>query len=93
MVNYIDMEEDKKEEIKEETEIEQEIEVEYTTRLDYIQGAYFCLSAVEDLDCAIMNKEDEKRIKRIRRKSIKILDDCLNEMYSELFESDDEDQN
>jgi hypothetical protein len=82
------MEEDKKEE-----EVQEEIEVEYTTRLDYIQGAYFCLSAVDELDTAIMNKEDEKRVKRIRRKSIKILDDCLNEMYDELFDTDDEESN
>lgn len=82
--------EEKKEELNEEIVEGEEIEVEYTTRLDYIQGAYFCLSAVEDLDTAIMNKEDEKRVKRIRRKSIRIIDDCLNEMYNELFETDED---
>jgi hypothetical protein len=79
------------EEIKKEDE-ELEMIMEYTGFMEYIQGAYFALSSVDDLDVAIMNKEDEKRVKRIRRKSIKIIDECLNQMYDELFETDEEDK-
>ena len=49
------------------------------------------MSAVDDIDTAIISKEDEKRIKRIKRKSIKIIDICISEMYDELFETDEDD--
>jgi hypothetical protein len=74
-----------------ETEILEEGIVEFTTAGEYINSAYFALSAVEDIDTAIISKEDEKRIKRIKRKAIKIIDICLSEMYDELFENDEED--
>lgn len=77
------------EEIKKEDE-ELEMVVEYTNAIEYIQAAYFALSSVDDMDVAIMNKSDEQRIKRIRRKSIRIIDECLNDMYSELFDDDEE---
>lgn len=77
------------EEIKKEEE-ELEMVVEYTNAIEYIQAAYFALSSVDDMDVAIMNKSDEQRIKRIRRKSIRIIDECLNDMYSELFDDDEE---
>ena len=65
--------------------------VEFTTRSEYIQCAYFAMSAVEGIDTAIMTKEDEKRIKRIIRKSIMIIDDCITELYDELYEDDEDD--
>jgi hypothetical protein len=65
--------------------------VEFTSAGEYINSAYFALSAVDDIDTAIISKEDEKRIKRIKRKSIKIIDVCICEMYDELFDSDDDD--
>jgi hypothetical protein len=57
-----------------ETESLEEGIVEFTTAGEYINSAYFALSAVEDIDTAIISKEDEKRIKRIKRKAIKIID-------------------
>jgi hypothetical protein len=74
-----------------ETEMLEEGIVEFTTAGEYINSAYFALSAVEDIDTAIISKEDEKRIKRIKRKSLKIIDICITEMYDELFENDEED--
>jgi hypothetical protein len=72
-------------------EIEDEISIEYTTRSDYISAAYFAISSIEGIDTGIMTKEDAKRIKRIMRKSLMIIDDCITEMYDELFEDDNED--
>lgn len=72
-------------------EEQQEIDVEYTTRADYISAAYFAISSVEGIDTQIMSKEDAKRIKRIIRKSIMIIDDCITEMFDELYENDTED--
>jgi len=65
--------------------------VEFTSAGEYINSAYFALSAVEDIDTAIISKEAEKRIKRIKRKSIKIIDICITEMYDELFDTDEDD--
>jgi hypothetical protein len=67
-----------------------EVDIEYTTRVDYISCAYYSISAVEGLDTGIMSKEDAKRIKRILRKSLRIIDDCINEMHDELFEDDED---
>jgi hypothetical protein len=39
----------------------------------------------------IMNKADELRVKRIKKKCIKIIDICVTEMYDELFEEDADD--
>jgi hypothetical protein len=74
-----------------EAEIEEQTEIEYTTRTDYITCAYSAISAVEDMDTGMMTKEDAKRIKRIMRKSLMIIDDCITEMYDELFEDTKED--
>jgi len=73
------------------TEIEEEIEFETTSRADYITSAYFAISSVEGLDTQIMSKEDAKRVKRILRKSLMIIDDCITEMFDELYENDTED--
>jgi hypothetical protein len=69
-----------------------EIEVEYTSRAEYISSAYSAISAVEGMDTQIMSKEDAKRVRRIIRKSLMIIDDCITEMYDELYEKD-EDEN
>jgi len=80
----------KTEEKKEDIVAEAEVDVEYTTRTDYISCAFYSISAVEGLDVGLMTKEDAKRIKRILRKSLRIIDDCINEMHDELFEDDEE---
>jgi hypothetical protein len=73
-----------------EEELADEIGIEYTTRSDYISAAYFAIASVEGIDTGIMTKEDAKRIKRIMRKSLMIIDDCITEMYDELYENDDD---
>lgn len=71
--------------------VQEEGIIEFTTCADYITSAYFAISAVDDMDTAIMSKQDELRIKRIRRKAIKIIDSCLGDLYDELFEEEVED--
>jgi hypothetical protein len=85
--------EDKKEEELPKQEIaeeEQEFEVEFTTRSEAIHSAFSAISAVSDMDTAIMSKQDERRISRIKRKSLRIIDECINEIYAEMFEDDEE---
>ena len=64
--------------------------VEFTTREDYIGCAYNAIAAVEGLDTGMMNKTDALRVKRILKKSLRIIDECVTEMYDELFEDDEE---
>lgn len=73
-------------------ELPEEIEgiIEFTTREEYISGAYYSISAVDGMDELLMSREDAKRIRRIRRKCLRIIDECVNEMHDELFEKDDE---
>lgn len=59
-----------------------------STAHDYIASAYQALSAVDDIDLAILSKADEMRIKRIKRKSILIIENCIDELYSEIFEDE-----
>jgi hypothetical protein len=81
------------EEVTESNTISEEEEgvVEFTNNSDYISASTNCLYVLNDIDVLLLSKEDEKRVKRIRRKALKIMDICLSEMYDELFDGDDED--
>jgi formyltetrahydrofolate synthetase len=72
---------------------EEEIQVEFTTDGEYIAAATNALAAIENFDTAIMSKTDEKRIKKIRRQSLRIISECVNCLYNEIFESSDDDAN
>lgn len=64
----------------------EEFEIDMTGPLEYIQAAYFAFSAVEDVDTEILPTEAAKRrIRRIKFRSIRIIDECINELYSDLF--------
>jgi hypothetical protein len=67
-----------------------DLQVEFTSDLEYIQAAYFAISAVDDMDTAIMSKTDELRVKRIKRKALVIIDECLKCLYDEIIEGDEE---
>jgi len=81
------MQQDNDEKINEEEGVE-DMYFETTSDLEYIQAAYFALSSVEDIDTAIMSKSDEARVKRIKRKSLVIIDECLKTLYDEIIEDD-----
>lgn len=83
---------EEKPEITDEQEVlDEDGVIEYTTREDYITCSYFAIQSVTDIDTGLMTKEDAKKIKRIIRKSLKIIHECVNEMHDELFENDEED--
>lgn len=65
-----------------------ENEVEFTTDLDYITAAYFALSAIEGIDEMQFGRNSitQQRIKRIRRKALIIIDECLNSLYDEIID-------
>ena len=68
----------------------EEYEIEDTGLLEYVQAAYFALSSVEDIDVEILPTEQSKRrVKRIKRQGIRIIDYCLNELYNNLFDEEE----
>jgi hypothetical protein len=75
------------EEIK---EIEETFEFEYTTRADYVSCAYYAISAVEGIDLLLLTKDEAKKIKRILKNSIRIIESCITEMHDELFENEED---
>lgn len=64
----------------------EQIDVAFATDHDYIQSAYFALQSVADVDAMILSKADEIRVKRIRRQSLRIISECLNTLYDEIFD-------
>ena len=62
--------------------------VEFATAHEYISSAVQALTTVLEIDTAIMNKTDEKRILRVKRQSIRLLSYYINELYDETFDPD-----
>lgn len=67
---------------------EEELEYEFTSRIEAIHCATNAISAASEM--TIMTKLDEKRIQRIKRKSLRIIDHCIGEIYDELFFEENE---
>lgn len=70
------------------------IEMEFlppTSTPEYIGASYNAIQAVSDMDLALMSNEDKRRIKRIRRKALKIIDYCICELHDEIFDTEEED--
>ena len=63
----------------------------YISEVDYIAAATNALGAVEGMN--VMTGADQRRIDRIRRKAIAILDYNIGELYKYLFdEGENEDE-
>jgi len=66
--------------------IPEEWEVEFTSNSEYIQAAATAMASVDHIDTALLTKADENRIKRIKRQGLRIISECLNELYEEIFD-------
>lgn len=84
---------DNKDDIKpvEENELPEDGIIEFTTTSEYIASACNALSTVDEMDTALMSKSDERRVRRIRRQSLRILSECINELYEEIFDDNTDD--
>lgn len=71
--------------------LDDDIYFEPSSDAEYIASALNALMAVSDIDTAIISKVDDKRIRRIKRQSIRIISYCLNNQYNELFEDNNDD--
>lgn len=63
--------------------------VEFTTNSEYITNSYWAISAVQELDP--MTTEGRAMKNRILTRCFKIIDMCVDEMYSELFDPESDD--
>lgn len=66
-------------------------EFESTSRSEYVMCAANALQAIDGIDEMVQTEAGRNRIKRIRFKSVKIIDNIINELYDELFEDTDAD--
>ena len=74
---------------------EQEEEVVYEegyTSLEIINGVYFALASVIEIDTTLMSKADEQRINRVKKKSLKMLDWAIADMYDSIFDDEGNDE-
>lgn len=77
------MSEEKEPEVTEEIEWE---EAESTTRSDLISCAYYAISAVDEIDLTLISKIEANKIKKIRRQSIEIISNIIDELHTEMFD-------
>lgn len=69
--------------------IEEEIEweeAESTTRSDLISCAYYAISAVDEIDLTLISKIEANKIKKIRKQSIEIISNIIDELHTEMFD-------
>jgi hypothetical protein len=64
----------------------------YISEAEYIASAFNALAAVDGIDSAMLTGEDKKRVKRIQKKALRILDHNVGELYGYIFEKEDEDE-
>jgi hypothetical protein len=72
-------------------DLEEGFEFESTSRSEYVICAANALQAIDGIDEMVQTEAGRNRIKRIRFKSVKIIDNIINELYDELFEDTDVD--
>lgn len=73
----------------------QEEEIIYEEELHWsevIQCVFAAFSSIEDVDMELASPMDKKRIRRIRRKGLRLIDVGISEIYAEKFENDDTDE-
>lgn len=59
---------------------------EMTSTTEYIHCAAAAWAMASEIDTAILSKTDEQRVRRMRRQSLRIMSECLNDLYEELFD-------
>ena len=70
-------------------DLQEGFEFESTSRSEYVICAANALQAIDGIDEMVQTEAGRNRIKRIRFKSVKIIDNIINELYDELFEDTD----
>ena len=56
---------------------EQQAEFETTTHQELISCSFYAISSVVDLDTAMMGKLEQAMVKRIIKRSLRLIDTCI----------------
>ena len=81
------------EEVKPDAEPIEELEwedAESTTRSDLISYAYYAINAVDEIDLTLISKIEANKIKKIRRQSLDIIAEVINELHAEMFDIEED---
>lgn len=73
-------------------ELEHEVIYEELHWSEVLQAVLAAFSCIEDIDPELASPMDKKRIKRIKRKGLRLVDVGISEIYAEKFDTDDNDE-
>lgn len=59
---------------------------------EVIQCVFAAFSSIDDIDMELASPMDKKRIRRIRRKGLRLIDVGIGEIYAEKFETDENEE-
>jgi len=76
--------------MSEEVEETNEAEFETTSHSELISCSFYAIAAVQDLDTALMDREEKAMVKRIIKRSLRLIDTCIKDLYEVEFEEDEE---
>lgn len=76
----------------EDSDLEGEVEWDETTACAYVDTAMNVWFSLEDVDTLLMSKADAKRINNMKRKSLRIAAHYIDDIYSDIFDTKDEDE-
>jgi hypothetical protein len=74
---------------QEEELVEEIIYEEEMSWSEVIHCVFAAVSSIDDIDMAMASPMDRKRIKRIKRKGLRLIDVGIGEIYAEKFETDE----
>ncbi len=69
---------------------EEQAEFETTTHQELISCSFYAISSVVDLDTAMMGKLEQAMVKRIIKRSLRLIDTCIKDLYDVEFGEDGE---
>lgn len=64
--------------------------IEASSNEEIIAACCNALGSTSDIDTALMSTADKNRVARIRRKSLRMMAECIDEMYSLMFDEEEE---
>ena len=67
-----------------------EAEFETTSQQELISCGFYAISAVADLDTAMMGKLEQAMVKRIIKRSLRLIDTCIKDLYDVEFGEDED---
>ena len=74
----------------EDNQLPEDAEFETTSHSELISCSFYAISAVADMDTAMMSKAEQAMVRRILKRSLRLIDSCIKDLYEVEFEEDEE---